>query len=75
MISPWEILLVAVVLGALFLIQTRTRSGSLLLYLAVAGLLVVLILAIRMIRSLIGAVLALVFLGAILLWFRLSASR
>jgi len=68
MLSALEIGAVIVVVGGLLLIQMRTRTGSLLPYLVVGILLLMLIVATRIIRSLIGAVIALVLLCGVLLW-------
>jgi hypothetical protein len=68
MLSALEIAAVIVVLGGLLLLQMRTRTGSLFAYLAVGILLLMLILATRIIRSLVGVVLALAVLCLVLLW-------
>lgn len=59
MLSALEIVALIVVLGGLLLLQMRTRTGSLVTYLAVGILLLMLILATRIIRSLLGAVIVL----------------
>ena len=68
MLSTLEIIVVIVVVGGLLLLQMRTRTGSLFAYLAVGILLLMLILATRIIRSLVGAVMVLAALCIVLLW-------
>jgi len=74
MLSGLEIVVVIVVVGGLLLLQMKTRTGSLLPYLAVGILLLMLIVATRIIRSLIGVAIILVLLCAVLLW-RVVRSR
>lgn len=68
MLSALEIVALIVVLGGLLLLRMRTRTGSLFAYLAVGILFLMLILATRIIRSLIGAVIVLAVLCLVLLW-------
>jgi len=74
MFSALEIILVIAVLGGLFLIHTRTRAGSLPLYIAVGILLLAIIAATKFIYSLIGIVLLLVLVCVALFW-KLARSR
>jgi len=74
MLSALEIVVVIVAVGGLLLLQTRTRTGSLFPYLAVAILLLMLIVATRIIRSLIGVAIVLGLLCLVLLW-RFARSR
>lgn len=68
MLGPLEIILIIVVLGGLLLLHTATRVGSLALYLTIGILLLMLIVAVRVIRSLVGMVIVLAFICAILFW-------
>lgn len=68
MLGALEILLIIIVVGVLALLQVRTRSGSLFPYLAVVILLLALILAVRVIHSLVSLVIVLVLLCGFLLW-------
>jgi hypothetical protein len=68
MFSTLEFVAVIVVVGGLLLFQMRTRTGSLFPYLTVAILLLVLILATRIIRSLVGVVIVLAVFCVVLLW-------
>ena len=68
MFSALEIVAVIVVLGGLLFLQMKTRTGSLFPYLAVAILILMLIFATRIIRSLVGTVLVLLVLCVVLLW-------
>ncbi len=68
MLSALEIVALIVALGGLLLLQMRTRTGSLFAYLAVGILLLMLILATRIIRSLLVAVIVLAVLCLVLLW-------
>jgi len=74
MFGAFEIILIIAVLGALFLVHTRTRAGSLPLYVTVGILLLAVIVATKFIYSLIGIVLLLALICAVLLW-RLARSR
>ena len=74
MLSVPEIILVIAVLGGLFLIHTRTRAGSLPLYVAVGILLLAIIAATKFIYSLIGIVLLLALICVVLFW-RIARSR
>ena len=67
MFSALEIAAVIVVMGGLVL-QMRTRTGSLFSYLAVGILLLMLILAARIIRSLVSVTVILAALCMVLLW-------
>jgi len=60
-------LILAVLIG-LLLIQTRARFGSLAPYVAVGILLLMLIVAVRVIRSLVGVVIILGLVCGVLLW-------
>ena len=68
MLGPLEIVLILAVLIGLLLIQTRTRFGSLAPYLAVGILLLVLIVAVRIIRSLVSIVIIVALVCGFLLW-------
>lgn len=68
MLQPLEITLIIVILGGLVLLQARTRTGSLAPYVAVVILLLILIVATRIIRFLVGAVIALALVCVVLLW-------
>jgi hypothetical protein len=68
MLSTMEIIVIIMVVGGLLLLQIRTRTGSLFPYVAVAILLLMLILATRIIRLLVGAVIVLAAFCAVLLW-------
>ena len=68
MLSTLEIIVVIMVVGGLLLLQMKTRTGSLFPYLAVGILLLILILATRIIRSLVGVVIVLAVFSSILLW-------
>jgi hypothetical protein len=68
MLSTLEIIVVILVVGGLLLLQMRTRTGSLFPYLAVGILLLILILATRIIRSLVGVVIVLAVFCMLLLW-------
>ena len=74
MFSAFEIILIIAVLGVLFLIHTRTRAGSLPLYVAVGILLMVIIAATKFIYSLVGIVLLLALICVVLFW-RVARSR
>lgn len=74
MFSALEIAVVVVILGGLLLLQTRTRAGSLPLYATVAILLVMLIIGMRIINSLVGALIVLALICVVLLW-RLTRSK
>lgn len=66
--------MIIVILGGLLLLQTKTRAGSLPLYLTIGILLVMLIVAMRFIRSLIGVAIVLAFICVVLIW-RLARSK
>ena len=68
MLTALEIVAVAVVVGGLLLLQMRTRTGSLFPYLVVGILFLMLVVATRIIRSLIGVVIVLAVLCGVLLW-------
>ncbi len=68
MLNVLEILLIILVVGGLILLQVRTRTGSMFPYLAVVILLLILIVAARVIRSLFGLVILLALLCGVLLW-------
>jgi hypothetical protein len=68
MFSTLEFVAVIVVVGGLLLFQMRTQAGSLFPYLTFAILLLVLILATRIIRSLVGVVIVLAVFCVVLLW-------
>jgi hypothetical protein len=68
MLSALEIAAVIVVLAGLLVLQMRTRTGPLFAYLAVGILLLMLIFATRIIRSLLGVVLMLGVFCLVLLW-------
>ena len=74
MLSALEIVVVIVVVGGLLLLQMKTRTGSLFPFLAIGILLLMLIVATRIIRSLIGVVIVIALLCAVLLW-RVVRSR
>jgi len=74
MFGAFEIILIIAVLGVLFLIHTRTRAGSLPLYVAVGILLMVIIAATKFIYSLVGIVLLLALICVVLFW-RVARSR
>jgi hypothetical protein len=74
MLGQLEILLIVIVLGALVFLQIKTRTGPLIPYMAVVILLMLLILAMQMIRSLSGVVMMLALLCGVLLW-RILRSR
>jgi len=74
MLGALEIIAVVVVVSGLLLLQMRTRTGSLFPYLGVGILLLMLIVATRIIRSLIGVVIVLALLCVLLLW-RVIRSR
>jgi hypothetical protein len=74
MLGALELIAVILVLGGLILLQMRTRTGSLFPYLAVGILLLMLIVAVRIVRSLIGVVIVLALLCVLLLW-RVVRSR
>jgi len=68
MLNVLEILLIILVVGGLILLQVRTRTGSMFPYLAVVILLLILIVAARVIRSLFGLVILLALFCGVLLW-------
>jgi hypothetical protein len=68
MLGALEVVVIIVILGGLLLLQTKTRAGSLPLYLTIGILLVMLIVAMRFIRSLIGVAIVLAFICVVLLW-------
>jgi hypothetical protein len=68
MVDALEIILIIAVVGGLLLFQIRTRTGSLLPYLAIVILLLIVFAAVRIIRSLVGLVIILVLLCGVLLW-------
>ena len=74
MLGQLEILLIVIVVVALVFLQIKTRTGPLIPYTAVVVLLMLLILAMQMIRSLSGVVIMVVLLCGVLLW-RLLRSR
>jgi hypothetical protein len=74
MLSALEILVVIVVVGGLLLLQMRTRTGSLFPYLAVMILLLTLVVATRIISSLISLTIVLAALCGVLLW-RVARSK
>jgi len=74
MLGALEVILITVILGGLLLLQARARAGSLMLYMTIGILLLMLIFAMRIIRSLLGVLIALGFICAILLW-RIARSR
>jgi hypothetical protein len=67
MFGALEIVFIAMVLGLLFLIRTRRRTGSLAVYVTIGALLLALIFATRIIRSLFGWVVLLALLCGILI--------
>jgi hypothetical protein len=68
MVDALEIILIIAVVGGLLLFQIRTRTGSLLPYLAIVILLLIVFAAVRIVRSLVGLVIILVLLCGVLLW-------
>ena len=74
MLGALEIVLVVAILGGLLLIQTKTRAGSLGLYVTIGFLLLMLIVAMRVIRSLVGVLIILVLVCLVLVW-RIVRSR
>jgi len=68
MLGALEIVLIITVVGGLLLLQIRTRTGSLFPYLAVGILLLMLMAAMGIIRSLVSVVIVLVLLCGVLLW-------
>jgi len=74
LLGALEIVILVVILGVLLLLQTRTRAGPLVLYATIGALVLMLILALRVIRSLVGMLIVLVFVCIILLW-RVLRSR
>jgi len=74
MLGTLEIVAIILILGGLLLLQTKFRAGSLPLYVTIGILLLMLIVAMRMIRSLIGVVIVLALICAVLLW-RVARSK
>jgi hypothetical protein len=68
MLGTLEIAAIILILGGLLLLQTKFRAGALPLYVTIAILLLMLIVAMRIIRSLIGVVIVLTLICAVLLW-------
>ena len=68
MLGTLEIAVIILILGGLLLLQTKFRAGSLPLYVTIGILLLMLIVAMRIIRSLIGVVIVLALICAVLLW-------
>jgi uncharacterized membrane protein len=70
MLGALEIVLIIIVIGGILFLQGKTRTGSLFPYLAVGILLLTLIAAMRIIRSLVSMLLILTLLCGFLLWAR-----
>lgn len=68
MLGALEIIVIAVILGVLLLLHARTRAGPLVVYVSVGVLLLMLIVAMRVIRSLVGVVILLAVICMILSW-------
>jgi len=68
MLGALEIAAIVLILGGLLLLQTKFRAGALPLYVTIGILLLMLIVAMRIIRSLIGVVIVLALICAVLLW-------
>ena len=74
MLGALEIAAIVLILGGLLLLQTKFRAGALPLYVTIGILLLMLIVAMRIIRSLIGVVIVLALICAVLLW-RVARSK
>ncbi len=74
MLGALEIIVILIVVGGLLLLQIKTRTGPLIPYMAVVILLLLLILAMGMIRSLSGVIMVLALVCAVLL-YRVVRSR
>jgi hypothetical protein len=68
MLGALEIIVILIVVGGLLLLQIKTRTGPLIPYMAVVILLLLLMAAMEMIRSLTGVVLVLALLCGLLLY-------
>ena len=68
MLGTLEIAAIILILGGLLLLQTKFRAGALPLYVTIGILLLMLIVAMRIIRSLVGVVIVLALICIVLLW-------
>lgn len=68
MLGAMEIVAIILILGGLLLLQIKFRAGTLPLYVTIAILLLMLIVGMRIIRSLIGVVIVLALICIVLLW-------